>query len=301
MPKKTPDHVITEIQNLWADKDNPKAKDVLADYESNFWRKDPNKWRRVGLRRVQEIISARRLGGDGQLIPTFERKKWKPWCPNTDPETNAFLLSMNSVCQAVQRRFLYDHEADWGMRLRVALTGLTPYDQFCFVTLYAIRKVRAYYAEAEPFTADLDEILAYKPWLPESAHGYGMATVANLVPQPPAGARDEISFEDAVDNRFTGKAWDTLRVDLRLPWYIYPEEGSFLKHALSTGTFGQVGVEKFTLEGWEHRARDTAIQFWMGNDPIFEKPTLHGMVGLIELRSSDANLGELNGQEEAIS
>jgi len=287
MPRKTPDHVITKIQNLWADKDDPKAKDVLAAYELNFWRKDPGKWSRVGLRRVQEIISARRLGGDGELIPTFGRREWKPWCPKTDPETNAFLLSMNSVCKAVEYRFIYDHEAAWGRRLRVALNGLAPYDQFCFVTLYAIREVRAHYAGAEPFTADLDEILAYKPWLPESAHAYGMAIWAGLALNPAAGSRQDLSLEDAVKS----KTWETLRVDLRPPWFIIPggvQPGTFLEYFVRHGMSlqelaGHMKDMPLTdLQRDEHMARDTALQFWMGDNPIFEKPLLHGLFGLLE-------------------
>ena len=306
MPTKTPDHVIKAIEGIWAQRENSKAKDVLAAYKSQYNRRDHIRWVDLSLRRVQEIIAARRRDGDGSLIPTFERKEWKPWCADQDSETSAFLLTMDAVCQAVQSRRLYDHEAKWGMRLRVALQGLTPYDQFYFVTLYAIRDVQAHYAQGEPFTADLNAILAYKPWLPENAHAYGMATAANLVPKPLPGSRDEISFEDAVDNRFTGKAWETLRVDLRPPWYIYPEDiklGSYLEYALSSAASWQERaqeIKEFTLEGWEYRFRDTALQFWMGDNPIFEKPQLHGMLGLIELRRSDIKVpGESNTHEEA--
>ena len=112
--------------------------------------------------------------------------------------------------------------------------------------------------------------------------------VANLAPKPFPGRREELSYEDANHNFFRGKAWETLRVDLRPPWYIHPDEvkpGSFLEWALSSaGSLRerQQARSDFTLQEWERRAKDTALQFWMGDNPLFERPQLHGVLGLIE-------------------
>ena len=236
----------------------------------------------IGVRKAQYLIPTFSLTPSGVPIPPFEYKDWKPWNSGKgNPETRAFLVTLDTVSVAVQRRHLYHHEADWGMRLRASLQGLTPYDQLCFVSLYAIEEVQAHFGGGEPLTGDLDTILAYKPWLPENAHAYGMAIMARLArqpltgspfaPSPPRGSIEELSIEDSVKNFYAGKAWETLRVDLRLPWH-YRE--------LSRPSDPFRNFELFPRE-------DVAVQFWMGENPIFEKPDLHGIYGLLKPTSPE--------------
>ena len=262
----------------------------------------------IGLRKAQQLIPTFSQSTSGEPIPLFKYVEWERWgSKQKNPETSAFLLTMDAVSMAVQRRHLYKHEAAWGMRLRGTLQGLMPYDQLCFVTLYAIRDVQAHYAEGKPFTADLDVILAYKPWpwLPENAHAYAMATRASLAPKPLPGSREELSYEAAVDNFSTGKAWETLRVDLRPPWYIHPDDLKslpFIADALSSAESLRERTQErkaFTLQEWEYRFKDTALQFWMGDNPLFEKRQLHGIFGLIEPHRPDIESpAESNTHEE---
>ena len=274
---------VNHLRDTWvANPDASRAK-VHEKFERRYGKGI------IGVRKAQQLIPTFSQSPSGEPIPPFEYVEWEPWRnKQRSPETSAFLLTMGAVCMAVQKRRLHDHEAKWAMRLRVALEGLMPYDQFCFVSLYAMRTVGAYYSEPEcPFTADLDAILAYKPWLPENAHAYGVLACTSLVPKPQRGSRAELSDEDAGVNLLTGKAWETLRVDLRPPWYMDPEDLKpypFLAYFYSAvASRRELAQERkdFTPQEWEYRARDTALQFWMGDNPIFEKPQLHGSFGLI--------------------
>ena len=263
MPTKTPDHVITAIENLWSEKENPKAKDVLADYTSLYRRKNPTWWSQLKLRRVQEIIAAKILGGDG----AFERKEWKPWCTGIDPETHSFLLALDAVCQAVQFRHLYEHEATWGMRLRVALQELTPYDQFCFVSLYANRTVHAHYDKEDPVTVDLDIILAYKPWLSKHLHAFRMVGLAR-----PASLGNSALTAETTVGRFPSFDWKVISWSLVLPWHIKP-----------------IRDEPKTPEELKAlQAADAALRFWMGPNPIFLPPRGHEDLGLPDFSQPDA-------------
>lgn len=268
----------------------------------------------IGLRKAQALIptfptgSAEDPGEPRVPVERFPYKEWRPWRKATS-ETNAFLLTMDAVCQTVQARPLYDHEARWGMRLRVALEGLMPYDQFCFVAIYAQREVIAFHLnEPKVDTVDLDAILAYKPWRPESAHAYGVLAWKNVVPKPLPGSLTELSDEDAAHNLIAGKAWKTLRVDLRPPWYMNEEDFKkypFIEYLLNLPASRREEAQEkthFTEPEWEWRARETALQFWMGDDPIFEKPQLHGMFGLIEPFKPDVEVQQdLNTDEETKS
>ena len=299
MPMKLEKTITAQVRKVWGE--HPEWTGVKVHKEV----KQLNGGRElIGVRKVQQII-AERKGPAGDTFKTFPLDEWKPWHNGKGPpDTSAFLLTLDAVCQCVQSRPLYDHEAKWAMRIRGALQGLAPYDQFCIVSLYAQRELVAFYlSEPEVNTADLDAILAYKPWLPENAHAYGMAILAKVAPRPLPGSRAELSFEDANWNFHTGKAWETLRVDLLPPWYIHPEDvklGGFLEYALISVASQREEAqkrEKFTPEQWERRARDTALQFWMGDNPIFEKPQLPGMLPLIE--PVDEGTEEPNTQEEA--
>ena len=211
MPSKLLDEVVKQVQKLWGE--HPEWTGVKIHREVKRFYGGAE---RIGVRKVQQIIAEPKKSTEETFKP-FLFVEWKPWhSKQKNPEASAFLLTLDAVCQAVQNRHLHEHEAQWGIRLRVALQGITPYDQLCFVSLYAQREVVAFHFNLpEIDITDLNAILAYKPWLPENAHAYGMATRARLAPTPLPGSRAELSSDDAFHNFITGKAWETLRVDLR--------------------------------------------------------------------------------------
>ena len=87
---------------------------------------------------------------------------------------------------ASQGRHLYQHEAKWGRRIRSALEGLNLWEQSVVIDQYALRELTAYcfkYPEGA-YTADLDGILAYQPWKPESKEAYERAVICDVVPRP---------------------------------------------------------------------------------------------------------------------
>ena len=287
MPAKLPGKVAEQVRRVWGE--HPEWTGVRIHREVKRLNKGKEL---IGVRKVQQISAEAKKPTEGTFEP-FRFVEWRPWGPKQkNPETNAFLLTLDAVCQAVQNRHLNDHEAQWGLRLRVALQGITPYDQLCFVSLYSRREVVAFHLKDPEDTTDLDVILAYKPWLPENAHAYGMATVAHLAPKPPPGNTQSMSAEDSVRSFFVGKAWGTLRVDLRPTWFIPGgvKADSFLEYALvHSASFLQELAHRMKetlpltdLQRGERMARDAALQFWMGDNPIFEKPLLHGMWGLME-------------------
>ena len=304
MPAKLQEGIVKQVRWVWGE--HPDWTGIKIYKEVNGLYSGPE---RIGVRKVQDIIAEVKKPTEGTFKP-FQLVEWDPWDPKQkNPETSAFLLTLDAVCQAVQDRHLHDHEAKWGKRLRVALQGIAPYDQLCFVSLYAQRQVVAFHLKEPEITADLDAILAYKPWLPENAHAYGMATWAHLAPRPLPGSRQDISVADSVKNFFVGRAWETLRVDLRPPWFIFPGgvgPGSFLEYALDRSILSAEELVRHLkentsltdLQQGERMAQDTALQFWMGDNPIFEKPLLHGMWGLMEPCEIEVP-EQLNTHEEA--
>ena len=312
MPPRTTRVVVKQIEDIFTDDIRKSAQQVLDVYLSRPAYDDPPK-----IRRVQEIIQALKVNSSGHEIEDFKLVEWKPWAAKcTNAATSAFLLTMDAVCLVVQRRHLYGHEAKWGRRLRVSLQALTPYDQFCFVTLYANREIRAHYDEGDAVTADLDAILAYRPWLTENAHAYGMAIAANLAIRPWALTRQDRYLEDSVKNFFVGKAWETLRVDLRPPWFITPggvEPESLVSYDLRLNSFLQRGVREMQSAALQNQGRqtkvavsqevermvlDTTLQFWMGDAPIFEKPLMHGFFELVETQWLDIEVSEESNTQE---
>jgi len=159
---------------------------------------------------------------------------------------------------------LFTHEAEWGKRLRDALGGLSPYDQFCFVTLYAFREVKAYYREEnEAFTTDLDTILTYKPWpwFPENIHAFNMAALAR-----PDSLADWV-LTGKIGGTFPRFTWDEISGSHFLPWHHRPKRDDPRNHQ-----------ELLAIQ-----ANDAALRFWMGTNPLFLPPLGHEELGLPDL------------------
>ena len=176
--KRIADEVIQAIADHWAKGPNKSAGTVRAEYKrGQGGREVPS------LRKFQQIIAEAKEGAADRVYSLVE---WVPWQDESEsPDDAAHLLKLDAISMAATGRHLYQHEARWGRRLRTALDGLTPWQQYTITSLYAGREVAAHYlGHPRAATGDLDGILAYRPWLPENEDAYNGAIIGGAVHHP---------------------------------------------------------------------------------------------------------------------
>lgn len=265
MPAKTAPHIVKRIEDIYRDNTELTGLQVIDAYKKMWGTFEVPK-----IRRVQEIMSGAIGGASGEPIPKFDYVTWMPWVNDETAEDNAFLLTMDFVCMAISMRHMYSHEAAWCRRLRVALQGILPYDQFYFVSLYSSRTVYAHYDRTtNADTLDLDTILAYKPWLPENELPYSSAVAAGIAVGP-------------LHSRF-GPTWAEIRIKLPVHWVYQARSVSeriSRPHGIPT-----LGVDLYPKI-------DQALARWMGPNPIFMKPAEYGFMGLSKVMPAPAPVTE---------
>ena len=166
--------VVAQVRTLWAEDPKQSAARVHRRYH-----RLPGGGV-VGLRRVQQVIAEAKDISRGRQFPLAE---WGPWANAAEtPEDTSQLLQLDLVCLKERGRHLYQHEAKWGQRLRVALVDLSPSHQLSVATIYAVRESVAFILDESAYTADLDGLVAYRPWLPENQQAYGHAVDLGIVP-----------------------------------------------------------------------------------------------------------------------
>ena len=217
----------------------------------------------VGWAKFAQIVAEAAAGA----TEPFRWSEWRPWVnPEESAEDSAFLLRINAVRQAKLGMNLYRHEAKWGRRLRVALEGLHAYGQYKFVMLYSFREVFANYNGKDSDTADLDSLVAYKPWLPENQRAYIRDVAAGDVPYPELDPfyelRDPIDpatipelqapiVEDSAEMEYQVRA-EVLRLGLN--WLLTPR-----------GTFIQ------DIDPEKRDRLDRILKFWAGEGETTEE------------------------------
>lgn len=177
-PTRIADEVVTEIKNIWAE--IPEKLSALAVWREYDRRTGHRKL--IGKRKVQQIVAeARKNARTDEAFPVVE---WQPWTnEEQSPELIDHLLQLDAACVATYRRHLYQHEARGACRLRVALSGLSPRGQLAIIREYARRESLAFYLRSDrPYTADLDGLVAYKPWLPQNYAIYHYAAITGNIP-----------------------------------------------------------------------------------------------------------------------
>jgi len=155
-----------EIERRWkaakATGQQPSGKRIWNELKREYPRAD------VKLRTVQQHVF--RLAEKYRMPLRTEPPKieWQAWRDESlDSESAAYLLRLNAVSKAIygQNRPLWTTEAEWTVRLRVALDGLEPFVQLFVVREYALRnRVAVRIGETQADTADLDELLGRQPW-----------------------------------------------------------------------------------------------------------------------------------------
>ena len=175
-PPRIPDSVIKTIEIMWAENPSQTATEVFA----KFRRRHNDK---ISLRTVQGIVRQMRKTSGHRSYPRVE---WMPWRNEIESrEDGAYLLTLDAIKIAYSGRHLYQHEANWGRRIRSALDGLKPWEQSVFVYEYARREEHQYVFKLDQvYTADLDGLLAYQPWKAGHQHAYEAAVSAGVVERP---------------------------------------------------------------------------------------------------------------------
>lgn len=214
MPRpKVPERVTEAVETLWAKLcvearqakgKEPSGRDVWLKYHGLFPKagkvsKDSQK---ISLRKVQQIVAEVKKKSDKRSVSPPPVDEWRPWENQEEgPESAAYLLLLDAITLAMYRRHLYQHEADWAQRLRVALEGLSPYDQFCFVQQYVSRQGIADWLGRPLYTADLDAVLAYKPWLSiENKRAYEVAFNGGSIDYPIGHLKATLRSADDLEN-----------------------------------------------------------------------------------------------------
>ena len=187
----------------------------------------------ISNRSVRNILDAiKRLpdnvGGKydpSELFPSERVPPHKPmWDEEIDgkpltSEEKVFLLKLDEVSKSVEGFRLFVHERKWACRIRTALFGLTWLEVYRFVKLYGMRELIAHMdnepkynvqgvliSEPEIYTADLDGVMTYSPWL---------------------SARTEKAYEFAVETKTVPSYWtyidDSSRTVKPSHWQIVQE------------------------------------------------------------------------------
>ena len=181
MPALHPD-IEQKVKDFWADwkAKNPGISVSRRALHRHYRQRVSNN--DIGLSKFNQVIRVAEGGGPPDPFP---REEWDPWVdPQETAEDTAFLLRLNAVCMAEEARNLIKKEAEWARRLRASLAGLHPYGQYRVVEMYVLREARAHYRQKERYTADLDGILAYQPWVPQNRSTYDLAVASGNVPYP---------------------------------------------------------------------------------------------------------------------
>ena len=243
--KKTDEGDIRNLRQVWISNPSASKRKIHRIFEIKY---GP---RKISARKADYLIPTFSLSVSGERIPLFDYAEWTPWTKKGSSQSKPFLLTMDAVSQVLQNRHIFAHEAEWGECLRIALDGLRPYDQFCFVTLYALREVMAHYREEdEVVTTDLDLILTYKPWpwLPRNIHAFNMVAFAR-----PDSLGNWVLKGKMIGGVFPRFDWNWIAGDHFLPWHNErPRPEPSTSH-----------------EVMECQAADAALRFWMGPDPLF--------------------------------
>ena len=171
-PKLSAD-VVYRIKHWWGE--NPKRS---ATQVHRLMRQQGHA---VSLRKVQQVIAEARRKMGGRQRPMVE---WKPWKGKLGTSQDCdYLLRLDAKCLDAMGRHLFELEAKWARRIRVAVEGLNLWHQLYFVFMYAKRELAAdNLQEPSPYTTDLDGMLAYKCWLPQGSSAYDSAVLKGLVP-----------------------------------------------------------------------------------------------------------------------
>lgn len=199
---KIADHIVQAVLDLWAkDVDRLSATAIYRQYRQKAGRG------LISERKVQQIIAeAKRKRRESDSFPTIE---WIPWQDLLESsESSDYLLRLDATSVATYKRHLYKHEAEWAIRLRAAMYGLSIRAQLSVIQEYGRRATLAWFLGGSPETADLDGLIAYKPWIPSNYEVYHWAVLTEAIPPLPATAFPDQSDTEGYWKMVLGEAAD---------------------------------------------------------------------------------------------
>ncbi len=158
MPSPIPENIVNDVKYLWASHLDWTAKSVWKEFKRARGGRQS-----IGLRKVQEIIAGAKRNSPNEPFPLVD---WQPWQNSEETAEDAnYLLELGVISLHSYGRCLYQHEARWARRIRVALQGLSLGAQCLMVLAYGDREIKAYNLKLSNLdTYELDSILATKPW-----------------------------------------------------------------------------------------------------------------------------------------
>ena len=240
---KSSDGILRTIENLWvrekllAEKENrrPVKARVWRLLHGNEHQPPSDSSRKISKSATEKHIKTLEQQVSPKMLSLVE---WRPWTdPDETAEESAFLLKLNTIKNADQRLNLFEHEARWGRRLRVALETLCPYGQYKIVCEYGDRAVMASHLGRElPYTEDMDGYLTYQPWLPQNRHAYLLAVLSEIVLEidpysyaTPGMKREEI-LEIVEECEWTEQDLSEPHIldEIFLDWFTPEKEGPFI-------------------------------------------------------------------------
>ena len=245
----------SEVQAALEEERQPKKVRVWRTLHGNKLTNPSAQSQLVSLSYVEKRI--RDSPGSGvEGLPVFNA--WQPWVdPEENSEDRAFLLRLNAIRLAERGSGLLEHEAVWGRKLRVALEGLPPYSQYRLVEMYAGRESTAkFFGRDNPFTADLDGLVAYRPWLAEYRQAYGLAVASGMVTYP------------LFDSRLHEESGDII---LGILWGSPAERRQLMEQSNLLGELWELVQTQLTPKG-------TLVTY---NDQMIKDPTIAGTLDKI--------------------
>jgi len=285
---RTPQPVVEAIKAIWAE----DPKNLSARQVYNLYRQQKGH-EKISERKVQQIVAESKK--NARVDEPFPLVGWQPWEDKTESAEGVdHLLRLDAACVVTYQRHLYKHEADWGRRLRVALIGLSIRGQLAIICEYADREEVAFLLNVDlSYTADLDGLVAYKPWLSENRAVYYYAVTTGTIPHLRGSILSELGQGPekstsikyiftlqmlAEHGRIPGVPWLT-SLDFEMPTKYYEPvmtDLGFEAMMPSSKVYDSAEADFGTPEDFLEWLRLTVSEFWAGRPPTPGIPESEG-------------------------
>ena len=286
-PARISEGVVTEIEALWVEgRGIQSGLAVWREYHKRNGHRTE-----ISKRKVQQIIAnAKNQMPDSEAFPLVE---WRPWTDEgVSAHDNDQLLQLDAACSLAYQRHLYQHEAAWGRRLRVALTGLNIRGQLAIINEYGLReRLASHFDRPEGYTADLDGLVTYKPWLSDNRASYYYALTIGAIKPLVGSITQELyeEFESGLETNssirwmFTLQAFaqreqvpgstlfNSLNFDMPSKFYERDmTEDGFEFNIPSSRVYDPAETNFETPDDFLEWLRLTVLEFWAGRSPVPE-------------------------------
>ena len=174
----TEDNKIKQIEDIWATNPKQSGAKVCASYRRKYGDD-------LSKSKIEKVVSGLKKKDRESNSPRLNKQFWIPWTTDETPEDTSFLFEIQAYCLTYLGRRIFEHEAAWAKRLRVALTGASVSLAWFIISTYAFNEeIAATLGSERARTEDLDAYVMFKAWIPERQPDYISAIKARLIPLP---------------------------------------------------------------------------------------------------------------------